>query len=461
MKLPPKVFRVKVFRVPGRPPARCARPTRAAVAAAVAIPTALSVTPAASAASAAAGVRGPTTASSAAAGTASALVAQRDWLRLGDDDLPESRTTRALAAGVTHTVITRGEGAATASRINVTSRGPWRINVVTIDPRRSRHTLETAFGNTLMAPEATSRIAARAGAKVAMNGSFFNYQGPTAFRGDPVGLTVTAGTVMSEQTGSTAEQNVFIDADRGRLRMGRFTWKGYVRNTATDKGRTLAGVNRVPRVPAPCASGDTEACAAATGELVRFSPRFAASTPSGPGAEAVYGPDGCLVRVSPTRGTKLSSAQFSVQGTGARAAQLLREADDGCVRLDEYVLDGNGDRMRLRSDTYGLSGRYRLVRDGDIVRNTGSATLFGRHPRSIIGRTADGRIELVTIDGRSVSSVGATLVEAAQVARGLGLVDAVNLDGGGSTTLAVDGAVVNRVSGASERPVSDALVLVR
>ena len=117
--------------------------------------------------------------------------------------------------------------------------------------------------------------------------------------------------------------------------------------------------------------------------------------------------------------------------------------------------------MRLRSDTFGLSGRYRLVRGGDIVRNTGSATLFGRHPRSIIGRTADGTIQLVTIDGRSVSSVGATLVEAAQVARGLGMVDAVNLDGGGSTTLAVDGTVVNRVSGAAERPVSDALVLVR
>jgi exopolysaccharide biosynthesis protein len=69
-------------------------------------------------------------------------------------------------------------------------------------------------------------------------------------------------------------------------------------------------------------------------------------------------------------------------------------------------------------------------------------------------------VTLVTIDGGRPTSVGATLPEAAAVARALGLVDSVNLDGGGSTTMAVGGTVVNQPKGRSERAVGDALVYV-
>ena len=401
-------------------------------------------------------------ASNRATAVAPGASGRRAALPVGDSNLPERRIPSVLGPGIGRLFIVRGDKTATPARINVTPRGPWRINVVTIDPKRTTLRLRAVYGETLMAPDTTSRIARWAGARVAMNASFFNYHGAVALRGDPVGLTVSRGAVMSEQTGTAAEHNVLIDADRGRLRMGRFTWTGYVENTATGKRRTLAGVNRVPRVPEACRTDeDPQGCAQSKGELVRFSPRFAAATPSGPGSEAVYGPDGCLVRVAETRGTKLTAAQFSIQGTGDRAAQILREAHDGCVRLDEAVRDADGDKVALRPDTSGVSGRYRLVRDGKIVENRGTGVLFGRNPRSFIGRTADGRVMLVTIDGRSVSSVGTTLVETARIARSLGLVDAVNLDGGGSTTLAVNGRTVNKVSGSSERPVSDAIVLAR
>jgi exopolysaccharide biosynthesis protein len=50
--------------------------------------------------------------------------------------------------------------------------------------------------------------------------------------------------------------------------------------------------------------------------------------------------------------------------------------------------------------------------------------------------------------------------ETAAVAHALGMDDAVNLDGGGSTAMSVDGALVNQPSGTSERPVGDALIYV-
>jgi exopolysaccharide biosynthesis protein len=83
----------------------------------------------------------------------------------------------------------------------------------------------------------------------------------------------------------------------------------------------------------------------------------------------------------------------------------------------------------------------------------------GRQPRTLAGVTEEGRLLLVTVDGRRPGwSVGMTLPEAARLMRSLGARDALNLDGGGSTTMVVRGEVVNRPSDrAGERPVSDAL----
>ena len=59
-----------------------------------------------------------------------------------------------------------------------------------------------------------------------------------------------------------------------------------------------------------------------------------------------------------------------------------------------------------------------------------------RHPRTIVGTTRDGWVYLVVIDGRVPGQAdGATIHEAAQIARLIGLDDALNLDGGGSSTL--------------------------
>jgi exopolysaccharide biosynthesis protein len=89
---------------------------------------------------------------------------------------------------------------------------------------------------------------------------------------------------------------------------------------------------------------------------------------------------------------------------------------------------------------------------------SGTSSFFARNPRTIVGTTADGKILFVTIDGRQTTSVGTTLRETAAVAQSLGITDAVNLDGGGSTTMAVAGQVVNKPSGGTERSVGDALI---
>lgn len=66
-----------------------------------------------------------------------------------------------------------------------------------------------------------------------------------------------------------------------------------------------------------------------------------------------------------------------------------------------------------------------------------------RHPRSAIGHTKDGDIWVVAVDGRQNGSVGATLDEMAAIMLKLGCVDAINLDGGGSTDMNLFGMVLN------------------
>ena len=74
---------------------------------------------------------------------------------------------------------------------------------------------------------------------------------------------------------------------------------------------------------------------------------------------------------------------------------------------------------------------------------------MSRHPRSLIGRDERGAIWLITVDGRAQGKgEGMSISEVKAMASNIGLVDALNLDGGGSTTLWVRSAgVINHPCG--------------
>ena len=78
-----------------------------------------------------------------------------------------------------------------------------------------------------------------------------------------------------------------------------------------------------------------------------------------------------------------------------------------------------------------------LIDGGRIVEYDSDKSFYtGRHPRTLIGKRADGEVVMVVIDGRFKGrGEGATIAETAYIARLLGLVEALNLDGGGSSTL--------------------------
>jgi exopolysaccharide biosynthesis protein len=95
--------------------------------------------------------------------------------------------------------------------------------------------------------------------------------------------------------------------------------------------------------------------------------------------------------------------------------------------------------------------------EGTISRNAEA-----RHPRTAVGFSRDSStLFLLVVDGRSTASVGMTLVELAALMRRVGAWQALNFDGGGSTTMIVDGAIVNTPSDTTgEREVGNALLVV-
>jgi hypothetical protein len=113
-----------------------------------------------------------------------------------------------------------------------------------------------------------------------------------------------------------------------------------------------------------------------------------------------------------------------------------------------------------------VSGGPRLLRNGSLEIDPGREK-FSRefsetwHPRTAIGRAIDGKVLLVTVDGRQPAlSAGMSLEMLAKLLREFGAQDAANLDGGGSTTMYLLGKVVNSPSDKTgERPVSDAILL--
>jgi hypothetical protein len=162
---------------------------------------------------------------------------------------------------------------------------------------------------------------------------------------------------------------------------------------------------------------------------------------------------------------------------GTVVLALGGEADSGS-RARLLALRPERDTLRLApalapvAPRQAVGGFPMLVRDGRVdprVDSAGAASFRGPNPRTAVG-VADGgrRVLLVANDGRQPGySAGMSLRELAELFVAMGAREAINLDGGGSTTLvAADGArgfrIVNRPSDAAgERPVANALAVVR
>lgn len=317
--------------------------------------------------------------------------------------------------------------------------GPVREAALIVDPEAGLRLLPAIGDGGRMRRQRTSDIARRAGAVAATNGGFFSGDG------DPLGCLMIAGEVLSEPdpqrscAGITADGGVLIDRVRGDLQV-----------LAGEESARIDGINRGRR----------------TDELILYRPVFDTSTRTNAfGAEAVI-VNGVVTTVTDLRGnTPIPRDGFVLSGHGRSRAWILQMMRPGTpVSVQTTFLPDGGD-PRWQQIVHAVGGGPRLLSGGAFAAGGGgfpSTLVDRRHPRTAIGVRSDGRILLLVVDGRRPThSLGMTIVELAMAMRALGAVEAMNLDGGGSSAMVVGGRLVTLPSEETgERPVADAILVV-
>ena len=164
--------------------------------------------------------------------------------------------------------------------------------------------------------------------------------------------------------------------------------------------------------------------------------------------------DGPVIEIRGGGGTPIPPGGAVLVARGTAAQRLVEEAPVGTSSTLRLIF-----RPEWTGIAQAVGGGPVIVRDGGPVFRANeaftSSQLAPRHPRTAVGQLADGRIVIVVADGRRPGySVGMTNFELAQTLVRLGAVTASAFDGGGSSTLAFDGTLLNRPSdpAASARP---------
>ncbi len=103
-----------------------------------------------------------------------------------------------------------------------------------------------------------------------------------------------------------------------------------------------------------------------------------------------------------------------------------------------------------------LSAGPVLIQDGFIRVTSDEEVFFGTsipkiHPRTAVGYNKDGELLLLVVDGRQQQSRGVNLKELAGIMKSLGAIEALNLDGGGSSSMVVNGVLLNKPGGGTEQ----------
>lgn len=354
---------------------------------------------------------------------------------------PKPPLWRQMVAGVEHAQAVRDADASGKP-------GPWSIHLLRLDLAQVRldvvHALDEGVGL-----ETTSSIAERHAAVAAVNGGYFRTAG--TFRGDSTGTLQIDGRLLSEPDRGRAAVGLIRDKNTTRLVFGHVTWQGVV--DAGGKKRRLDGINR----------------ARGKDELVLFTAGFHKTTLTDASGTEFVVRNGRVDQVRESAGSSpIPSDGFVLSATGATrqwARETLRPRTRVRVTAALQPVDRSPTNPWLAAEDI-LGAGPKLVTGGRVDITTEREKMLAtfatdRHPRTAIATLADGRVLLAVVDGRQPAlSIGMSLAELAHLLIELGAVEAMNLDGGGSTTMVVQGNVVNHPSDPTgERPVSDAIVV--
>ena len=333
--------------------------------------------------------------------------------------------------------------------VQFTPHGPVAIHIVRAPRPTGLYALRPTLSNeTIQGVERVTTMQKRlspGATMVGVNGDFY------ADSGRPSGVLMRDNVVESPPYGDRSSTGVTPEGGLDVRRIEFFgTWRGLGQRRALNDLNQTPGANGIslftptygPATPAQ--SGVTEAV------IFPF-------PPTSPNADLT----GPVIQVAGAGGTPIPLGGAVLVARGTAAARLAEEAPVGTNLTLRLIF-----RPEWTGITNAVGGGPVLVRSGGPVFRAQeaftSSQLAPRNPRTGVAQLADGRVLMVVTDGRRPGySVGMTNFELAQTMVRLGAVTGSAFDGGGSSSLAFDGQLLNRPSDrGGERPVSNALQLM-
>jgi exopolysaccharide biosynthesis protein len=348
-----------------------------------------------------------------------------------------------LAPGIEHLQIIRGYNS------DKEATGPWFINMLRIDMTKARlrmvHAMDEAVGL-----ETVSSMATRYGALAAVNSGYFRTTG--TYRGDSVGVEMLNGKLLSEPNNVRAAVGLIEKTGLQELIFGHLKFTGQVIAGGRSK-HTVSGLNR-PR---------------ADNELIIFTPEFHRTTLTDPNGVEILVRRGRVAEQLDLKGSSVIPADgYIISASGSARDWALANLRSGArvelkLNLAPTATEMSTQWKQAKSI---IGGGPQLIKNGRVeITNAAEKILpsfvSDAHPRTAIAKLKSGQILLVTVDGRQPGeSIGMSLNMLADLLIEFGAVEAINLDGGGSTTMVIRKRLVNKPSDATgERPVSDAILI--
>lgn len=306
---------------------------------------------------------------------------------------------------------------------------PVRINVVEVNSSlNSNLQLTPALASTTLGRKNTiATIAKNNNSIVAINGTFFK---PST--GVPLGTLMINKKMYTGPIYNRVAMGIFDNGyDMARIQLNA---------NLTTFGKTL----KVDNINQPRTLST---------HVIVYTPEWGKTAPISPKyGKQIAVKDGQIVEVS-TSPLAIPGNGFVVVGP---AQQLDKFSEAKNIKFEVSTIP-NWDNVN-----HIISGGPYLVKNSQVFIDTAEQKLGaidGRNPRTAVGYTADNNLIIVTVDGREKASIGMTLYELANFMKSIGCYNAMNLDGGGSTVLYVNGRVVNHPQVPGGIALSNALTL--
>ena len=327
------------------------------------------------------------------------------------------------------------------------SNEPLSVHVLHVDLDEVKLELALAMDQ-IIGQETTSSMARRKGAIAAVNGGFSYSNNPrNIFHGDPKDVLIKDGEMISGHHTTRASFGwVNIDSTQIPL-LAQFEWVGYLTN-----GKDTIHMDNIN-------------CKKDKNKSIIYSPSFNKTTLSTAGTKEII-----LNREE-------EKVIYNEKGANVipKNGYIIGLADSITLNIDEWqepqlmIYNQNhfrsSQKYEIKNSFFHTAGPILMLEGNPVdrkdIEQIPEAFVTTRHPRTGVGISKDRKtIWLLVVDGRQPKlSVGMSLPELTSFLQQLGAWEAYNLDGGGSTTMYLDGQVINSPSDGNERRRCDALLL--